>query len=388
MTRSHRSLSLLATASVLLATILVVGSPLASSSAAAAPLPEIYNAGSDEHGPEGTADSFGRVFLRFGRSGDLSAASSVRLTLIDGTAKRGTDYTARAYTTILKFPAGEDLVWFFVNVKSDTVVEPDETFSWRLSNPVGATIRDGSADGSVVIVDDDSAEPTTFSVGNAHYTAEDNLWPQPAEFIVTRSGSTATASWVKFSTVAGSARAPGDYAAKRTTLYFGVGETFKQVYVPITNDLVPEPEETFAVQLSAPVHATITDDTGIATIIDDDSSATPELSIEDDFTYEGDGYSHQMTITIRRDEDLRGTSTVRFATSDGTAHAPGDYLGKSGTVTFRPGDVYRRFTVAIKGDRVVDLDPHKYFVVTLSDPSAGTVIADSVGEVYIDDDDY
>jgi hypothetical protein len=379
----------LGAASVLFAAIQVAAlTPWTSSSAAAAdPLPVIYNSGSDESTSEGDPGYVSRIFLRFGRSGDLSAESAVKLTLVDGTAKRGGDYSASAYTKILKFPAGEDFVYFYVNIRTDFVVEPDETFSWHLSDPVGATIRSDSADGSVVIRNDDSAAPSTFSVGDTYGVAENNFSTSPAEFTVGRSGSLATAAWVRITTVDATAVAPGDYQKRSTTLFFPVGERYKEFLVPITNDVEPEPQETFSVQLSNPVHAAIADGTGVGTINDDDTTATPELGMFDSQTEEGDSYSHPMTFNIYRKGDLRGTSTVTYTTADGTAHAPADYVAKTGTVTFKPGDVYRSITLSIKGDNTQDQDPLKDFFVTLSDASAGTTIADSSGQIYIEDDD-
>ena len=45
------------------------------------------------------------------------------------------------------------------------------------------------------------------------------------------------------------------------------------------DDGMPESEETFTVELSAPSGATIADGTGVGTITDDDEA--PELSIDD-----------------------------------------------------------------------------------------------------------
>ena len=43
--------------------------------------------------------------------------------------------------------------------------------------------------------------------------------------------------------------------------------------------------------------------------------------------------------------------------------------------------------MTVKGDRSPDQDTFKHFFVTLSDASDGTVIADPVGQMYIEDDD-
>ena len=377
-----------AAAALLLASILGA-TPLTppGAAAAAATLPEIFDNGSEDTVVEGDPGDYTRVFLRFGRTGDLSAPSTVTLTLIDGTAERGTDYTSSAYTKVLEFPAGADSLYTFVDMARDYVAEPDETFSWHLSDPTNATIRTGSADGTVVIRDDDSAAPPTFSVGNSSDNAENNYGTNPAEFYVKRSGSLAAAAWVTVTTVDGTARAPGDYKKRSTTLYFAPGADLLRVLVPITNDLVPESEETFSVRLSRPMHATIADGTGIATIADDDTSDPPYLQIFDDTTSEGDGYAHAFTIVVNRRDDLRGTTTVAYETSDGTAHAPGDYLARTGRLTFLPGQIFKSFTVIIKGDRSPDQDPLKHFFVTLSDSSPGTTIPDPTAQISIEDDD-
>jgi hypothetical protein len=135
------------------------------------------------------------------------------------------------------------------------------------------------------------------------------------------------------------------------------------------------------------VHASISDGTAVTTIHDDDTSDPPYLQIFDDTTSEGDGYAHSVTITVNRRDDLRGTATVAYATSDGSAHAPGDYVTKTGTLTFRPGEIFKSFNVTIKGDRSRDQDQLKAFFVTLSDPSPGTTIPDPTAQIFIEDDD-
>jgi hypothetical protein len=377
MTRSLRPLSLLVTSSVLLAaTLATVATVTTSNAAAADPLPEI-SASLERIVTEGAPGHSQRVILGFCRSGDRSEASSVKLTLVDGTATRGSDYTAAAYSKILRFPANTSFVYLNLNVRGDAIVEPDETFSWHLSDPTGATIRVGNADGSVVILDDDSAEPPTLSVEDASSYESESI-PTHATFIVRRSGSTAATARVTITTFNGTARAPGDYAARRSTLYFGVGHDFAWLHVPIKEDLVPEPEETFSARISNPVRATIVDYTAVATIRDDDSSAPPELVAQDGFACERYTWL-TASITIERRGDRRGTSTVTYTTSDGTAHAPEDYTAKTGRITFRPGDTYKTINVTLKDDRIPE--PREDFFITLSDPSAGTTISDPVSRV-------
>jgi len=57
---------------------------------------------------------------------------------------------------------------------------------------------------------------------------------------------------VNYTTVDGTAGAPGDYTAKSGTLTFDVDETSKSVTIPIINDTDDEADETFTVALSTP----------------------------------------------------------------------------------------------------------------------------------------
>lgn len=76
---------------------------------------------------------------------------------------------------------------------------------------------------------------------------------------------------VKYATANGTAAAPADYTAKALTmLSFSPGQTTKTVTVSVKGDLTVEPNETLFVNLSSPVNATISDNQGKGTIINDD----------------------------------------------------------------------------------------------------------------------
>ncbi len=82
---------------------------------------------------------------------------TVQYATVDGTAVAGLDYTAAAGT--LTFAPGVTTQLAHVDILADIAVEADETFTVALSNPIGATILDGSARGT--ILDDDEAAPLT-----------------------------------------------------------------------------------------------------------------------------------------------------------------------------------------------------------------------------------
>jgi len=77
---------------------------------------------------------------------------------------------------------------------------------------------------------------------------------------------------VEYSTTAGSAVAGADYIATSGTLTFAPGQTMRTVLVPTANDSSGESTETFTVDLTYPVGATIADDQGLGTILDDDAT--------------------------------------------------------------------------------------------------------------------
>ena len=82
---------------------------------------------------------------------------------------------------------------------------------------------------------------------------------------------TATVDWA---TADGTAIADTDYAAASGTLTFGPGETTKTVSVAVLDDTEPESDETFTLQLSRALGATIIGATAAGTITNDDVADT------------------------------------------------------------------------------------------------------------------
>jgi len=92
-----------------------------------------------------------------------------------------------------------------------------------------------------------------------------------AVITVTRDGDLDRTATARVTTGNGSATAPQDYGAlTNTTVTFGPGETVKTVTVPINNDTLDEPNETFTVRLS-PVTGRAGNATTAVKIADDDN---------------------------------------------------------------------------------------------------------------------
>jgi hypothetical protein len=84
---------------------------------------------------------------------------SVSYTTVDGTATAGSDYTAASGTATV--PAGSRTVAIPVTITGDAAVEPDETITVRIKDPVNAAIAGGGDTATITIRNDDVAPPST-----------------------------------------------------------------------------------------------------------------------------------------------------------------------------------------------------------------------------------
>ena len=92
---------------------------------------------------------------------------------------------------------------------------------------------------------------------------------------LTLSAPTASSVTVTYATAAGTATAGADYTTVSGTATFAPGATSTTISVPIVGDTSVEPNETFVVNLTSPVNATIADAQGVITITNDDTSSLP-----------------------------------------------------------------------------------------------------------------
>jgi uncharacterized repeat protein (TIGR01451 family) len=102
---------------------------------------------------------------------------------------------------------------------------------------------------------------------------EGNSGTTGAVFTVSLSNPSTQTVTVNFSTADGtSSPATGgtDYVVNSGTLTFSPGETTKSITVLVTGDTAVEPDETFFVNLTSPVNATIADGQGLGTVLNDD----------------------------------------------------------------------------------------------------------------------
>ena len=316
----------------------------------------------------------------------LSAASgrpvTVNYATANGTATAGTtgsaDYVATSGT--LTFSPGTTTQSIAVSVRGDTTVESNQTFAVNLSGGTNATVADSQGTGT--ILNDDLP---ALSISNVTVT-EGNSGSVTAQFTVTLSASSSQTVTVNYATANSTATLGSDYTSASGSLSFSPGTTSRTISVAVLGDVFDEVNETFVVNLSDAVNASIAKAQGIGTITDDD--ATPSLSINDVSLTEGNAGTKPFTFTVTLSAASGRSVTVKYATANGTATAgttgSADYVATSGTLTFSPGTTTQSIAVSVRGNTTVESD--ELYSVSLKVPSNAT-IQDSLGQGTILNDD-
>lgn len=113
-------------------------------------------------------------------------------------------------------------------------------------------------------------------------------------------------------------------------------------------------------------------------------SGNPAISIGDASVVEGDSGQTALVFTVTLSKASSREVSVNFATAGGTAAAGEDFVGRTGRLTFKPGETTKTVTVLVNGDTTVE--GHERFSVNLSGASRGTIAdATGVGSILNDD---
>ena len=305
-------------------------------------------------------------------------ASSAFFFTIGAGATKGVDYENVPGT--LTFLPGETTQTLSIPVKGDISDEPDQFFFVTLSTPINAAISDGR--GVATIVDNDA--PAVITINDVS-VAEGTQVQSTAIFTVSLSAPSEKPVSLQFALEAGTATPNVDYPNFSGTVDFTFGGgVSRTITIPIAQDNMFEPDETFFVNLNNAVNATIGDGQGQGTITNDDPQPTVGIAATA-FRVEGAaGTSGNTTFEVRLSNPSHQTITVAFATADGTATAGVDYVATSGTLTFNPGEITKSVSVEVTGDNVDETN--ETFVVNLSNPTNTTIgAAQGVGTIQDDD---
>ena len=313
-----------------------------------------------------------------------SDAFEVRVTTADYSNPSPGDPTPDDFTPVdqlVSFAVGEMSKTVQIPITDDFILEDAEKIYVYLGQDTMNDALHLAPDyATVTILDDEtggviSLDQTTLSV------PEDG---GPAMLTVSRSGITSTPASAGFTVAAGSATS-ADLSLASGTVNFAAGETSKVISIPLTDDTLDEPDETFTVTLTAPAAGSSLGAETVATvtIVDDDIPGVFVLSAA---TYSEGENAGLTRVLIQRTTGSDGDVSVSYTLTPGTATEGSDYSGTTGILNFANGESSKNITISLLDDTVDE--PDETFTVTLSAPTAGSSLGTQKSAVVtlVDDD--
>ncbi|MBS1795646.1 MAG: VCBS repeat-containing protein [Acidobacteria bacterium] len=248
----------------------------------------------------------------------------------------------------LVFQPGQTTKTVSLTVKGDAVDEYDEKFAFYLTNALNGVISNNRT--IVTIVDNDG--PPALSIGNLSQ-AEGDSGTTPFNLPVTLSAASGKPIFVQYLTGGGTATAGQDYVRGQGTLTIPAGQTQAVLPVTVVGDQTVEQDETFLVDLSDPLNATLANTRGSATILNDDIGGTVQFSSA---AFTTNDSNNGVQISLTRTGGAGGGVSIRFRTQAGTAIPGQDYTEVETTVVFGPGDTARSVFVPVIVDQLDEPD--------------------------------
>jgi Calx-beta domain/FG-GAP-like repeat len=242
-----------------------------------------------------------------------------------------------------------------------------------------ATANQGS---NITVLLNGDGPPPELSINDVTIT-EGNAGTRAANFTVTLSAASEQPVTVAYDTSDGYASAGADYQAASGTLTIPAGQTTATITVVIKGDRLGEWDEGFDVVLSSPTNAIFADRQAVGTIVDDE----PRISISDVTRTEGKkGQTTLFTFTVTLSAAYDQPVTMSFGTVNDTATTGNnDYVAKTGTLTFAPGQTTKTITIEVKGDS--KREGNERFFLDLYGLSSNGQFAKSLGIGLILNDD-
>ncbi|HEX7155181.1 MAG TPA: Calx-beta domain-containing protein [Thermoanaerobaculia bacterium] len=308
-----------------------------------------------------------------------TATVRVNYATVAGSAAPGADFVTASGT--VTFNPGVMTQTITIGTLDDAIAEGPETFTVALSGAVNATLAASTATGT--IADDDlPPAPPAISIGDVAQF-EGSSGATLFAFPVTLSTSPSAPVSVSWTVADGTAFAGADYAAAGGTVVFAPGMLMQTIFIAVHGDLTLEQDETFSVQLSAPLNASLLDATAVGTIRNDDRAVPPPLvpavRVTGVIVTEGE----EAVVTLTLSSPATNGGTLRWLTRGGTATGGSDFVEESGRVTFSGKTA--TISVATLDDSVDETS--EAFFVELFDASGVTLHDERVEVTILDDDD-
>jgi hypothetical protein len=203
-----------------------------------------------------------------------------------------------------------------------SAISGNGTFSFGLKNSSSTTVQYSSKEGATKPELVIQTGPVTPSLSiNDVTVAEGNSGTVNTVFTVSLSAASSQEVTVAYATANGTAIAGDDYVAGSGTVTFPAGTITQPITITVNGDAVIESNETFFVDLSNPMNATLADALGQATISDDDM-VTITLNPTDDAYVRSDqtnsNYGTATTLRMKRSSPTTN-SYLKFLVSGVTS---------------------------------------------------------------------
>ncbi|XP_017551078.2 adhesion G-protein coupled receptor V1 isoform X2 [Pygocentrus nattereri] len=203
---------------------------------------------------------------------------------------------------------------------------------------------------------------------------------------VTRTGGIFADVSVKFRAVPLTARVGEDYSVASSDVVLLEGESSKPVPILIINDVVPELEETFRIELlnQTTGGAFLGDLTqAIITILPSDDPYGSFVFQAEPMTIEEPGVNaFEVSLPIVRNAGTIGYVTVRWQATVNGRPATGDLRPLSGEVSFAPGETMKTLKVEVLADDVPEIE-EIIKVELIGATNSGSIGAENVVNIIV-----
>ena len=287
----------------------------------------------------------------------------------------------------------EHVGFITILIPNNALIQGDVTFHVTLTSSDFAQLGPISST-QVTVLDDDLGNILQFS--SANFTVSE-AGPYTAITVnLIPNGDPSQNSLVDFAATPITAFAGFDFSPITTTLVFAPFEYSKTVLVPILEDNITEPTETFRVTVSNPSFGSVlgAQSTAIVSILDNDLSSVVQFSPVDYMVAENAG-PVTLTVTVNRANNPSDKITVNYQTLANTATAGQDYVPvTSGTLVFESGETQKTLFIPITNDDLIEGVENFFVALTGAtaetedgQPSSASIGIDGTANITILDDD-
>lgn len=247
------------------------------------------------------------------------------------------------------------------------------TFAWALAGCQGEAVNPATSTPDAVTSPATSTATTgtdDIALSSAGYAVSQSAGS--VTLTVVRTGTGTDAISVDYSTSDGTAIAGTDYTQTSGTLSWAENDTTsKSITVPVSTATAFSGSKSFTLSLTNPSSSAVIVSPGSASItITGSASISVGTLVLSASTYAVAQSAQSITISVNRTDGTAGTTSVAYATADGTAVAGTDYTSTSGTLSWSDGDsATKSFVIPISN--ATAFSGSKTLTVALSNPVGG-----------------